>query len=54
MCSRMSSGGAGRRLRAGSGYGSIGPLYWGVAKWFKAPAFEAGTRWFESSRPSLV
>lgn len=26
---------------------------WGVAKWFKAPDFESGIRWFESSRPSL-
>ena len=48
MASRL----AWRGLRGGGGYGSIRQLNWGVAKWFKAPAFEAGIRWFESSRPS--
>ncbi len=40
-------------LPRGSGYGSIGQSLWGVAKWFKAPDFESGTRRFESYRPSL-
>ena len=40
-------------LPRGSGYGSIGQSFWGVAKWFKAPDFESGIRRFESYRPSL-